>query len=143
MKLTLKNYEIVKLYSGITEFMNRKIKLGGKLCYNLTKNLNKLQVILKDVQDCELKLIEDYADRDEDGKIKLSKENNNPLLKTEHVQIYNKEYNELLNFESEVELHKIKLEDIIFTKDEKGNLIERELDSDLLNNIFLIIDDEE
>jgi hypothetical protein len=106
MEITLKNYEVISAIRAIEELMNEK--LPSKISWNLNKNYRKLTDAIKDFSDCERKLIEQYALKDENDEVKID-ENNQFKIAPKYVHEFTKEKQDLLNCEDSIDIHKIKL----------------------------------
>lgn len=130
----MKNSDLFDIYTVLEEV--GKEKCGVKLAYAIGKNKSKLQSEIKIIQEASKKIeknkeIQKELDKiqeeikkkytDEDGKLNTILANQEffeiqkqdkykPLL--EELQEINKENNKLLQEKSELELHKIKLDDI-------------------------------
>lgn len=115
--MTLKNFEIINAVSAIKELI-KITKMTTKIKWNFIKNLNKLQNIINDFSKTEVELIKEYALKDENGDIKVYDADEGIYKKGEpkfapvNEKLFIKERNELLQCESDVEVHKIKIDDL-------------------------------
>ena len=110
MKLTLSNERIVNTIDVLGELNNAKLPV--KVAYAITKNINKINSELKAYNKEKVKLIDKYAEKDEEGKLKVD-ENGNVPLKEEYIEDYNRDIKELLSIENEIDIHMIKLDDLL------------------------------
>lgn len=140
MKITLKNFELLNTYLNMKELM--KTKLPVKTGWNLSKNAITIERLLKTIQEIESNLIDMYAEKDTDGNA-IYINANNVKLKEKCKKTYNEEYQELMDCENELDLLTIKLEDLIYTKNENGEQILRELEPSILHSLSQLIDDSE
>lgn len=140
MKITLKNYELLNTYLAMKELMDTKLPV--KTGWNLSKNAVTIERLLKQLQETESKLIDLYAEKDSDGKVKHIGQNQ-VTIKEEFKYTYSSEYSELMDCENELDLFTIKLNDLIYTKNQSGEQIEREIEPRLLLSLEPIIDETE
>lgn len=110
MEIKLKNYETISAINAIKELMDSK--LPSKVSWNLSKNFRKLNETIEDFNSCEQKLVRQYAVKDSNGEIKLD-ERQQFTITSEFVPIFNKERNEYLNCEDTMDIHIIKLSDLV------------------------------
>lgn len=92
-------------------------KLNMRMAYQLAKIIKEVQKEFELFQETRMKLIYEYAERNEDGQLKVD-ENNNFTIPKEKIQNFQKELNELLEMQVELQINKInldELEDIEFT----------------------------
>lgn len=126
MAIELKNYEILNAAGAIKELIKIS-EMDTKTKWNFIKNLNKLQTIIDDFSKLEIDLVKEYSLKDENGDIKIYESDEGIFKKGEpkfapanHLKFLNKR-NELLQCESSVEIHKIKLNEL--PKIEDGTLL--------------------
>lgn len=92
-------------------------KLNMRMAYQLAKIIKEVQKEFELFQETRMKLINEYAERDEDGQLRVD-ENNNFTIPKEKIQDFQKELNELLEMQVELQINKInldELEDVEFT----------------------------
>lgn len=140
MKITLKNFELLNTYLSMKELMNTKLPI--KTGWNLSKNATTIERLLKTLQETEVKLIEMYAEKDDEGNA-LYINANQVKIKEEFKKTHTEEYKELMDCENELDLLTIKLDDLIYTKNEKGEQVLREIEPSILHSLTQIIDDSE
>lgn len=85
-----------------------KKQLPVKVSYAIAKNISKIEKELKIYEEERLKLLEKYAVKDEDGKVVIEK--NKIKIDENKRDSWEKEINELLEIEVDINMHKFKLE---------------------------------
>ena len=110
MKLTLSNERIVNTINVLGELNNAKLPV--KVAYAITKNINKINSELKAYNEEKAKLIDKYAEKDKEGKLKAD-EYGNVTLREEYIQDWNRDIAELLSIENEIDIHMINLDDLL------------------------------
>ncbi|WP_278682862.1 DUF1617 family protein [Paraclostridium bifermentans] len=108
MKLT--NRQIVDDAIFLKELTQRQFPI--KVSYAIAKNVSKIENELIVYNKEREKLLNKYAIKGDDGNI-LIDENNKLKIKDEYIDDWNKDINELLDIEIEIDIHKFKLEDLI------------------------------
>jgi len=109
MEIKLKNYEIISAINSMQEIMS--VKLPSKVSWNLSKNFKKLSEAIKDFNDFQYELLKQYAIKNQNGEVEFD-ENQQFKIIPEYVSNFNKERNDLLNFEDTLTIHIIKLSDL-------------------------------
>jgi hypothetical protein len=133
MNIKLKNYEVINAVPAINELMT--LELPIKASWNLTKNLKKIEYVCKDCQKFEMDLLNKYAIKDTNGKVKLDEQGRYKIV-DEFVDIHTKEYTDLVNIENDINILTIKISDIY----EKEGLNVKPW---VLNNLYFMFDDED
>lgn len=110
MKLNLSNERIVNTINVLGELNNAKLPV--KVAYAITKNINKINTELKAYNEEKAKLIDKYAEKDKEGKLKAD-EYGNVTLKEDYIQDWNRDIAELLSIENEIDIHMINLDDLL------------------------------
>lgn len=110
MKLNLSNERIVNTINVLGDLNNAKLPV--KVAYAITKNINKINSDLKAYNEEKAKLIDKYAEKDKEGKLKTD-EYGNVTLKEEYIQEWNRDMAELLSIENEIDIHMIHLDDLL------------------------------
>ena len=105
--MKLSNERLVNSVGVLSKLTN--LELPIKLSYALSKNITKIDVELKAYNMEREKLLNKYGEKDEEGKLKLSEKGEVNILDREN---FNKEIAELLQCESEIDIHLIDLEKI-------------------------------
>ncbi len=110
MNVKLKNIEILNAIQSIGALAD--LDLSITTSWNITKNTKKLESLFKTYAECEGKIIEKYAIKDENNQVKIDKDNQYKIA-PKFINIFNKERNELLNCENEIDISMIKVSDLI------------------------------
>ena len=110
MKLNLSNERIVNTINVLGELNNAKLPV--KVAYAITKNINKINTELKAYNEEKAKLIDKYAEKDKEGKLKAD-EYGNVTLREEYIQDWNRDIAELLSIENEIDIHMINLDELL------------------------------
>jgi hypothetical protein len=107
--MRLSNEKIVNDSAVLARMANRELPV--KVSYSIAKNLKKLESELKIYNAEKNKLIEKYSNKDEQGKT-IVDENNHVIIQEGHIDDWNKEIEELLAIENEIEIHKFSIDDL-------------------------------
>lgn len=105
--MKLSNERLVNSVGVLSKLTNLELPL--KLSYAFSKNITKIDAELKAYNIEREKLLNKYGEKDEEGKLKLSEKGEVNILDREN---FNKEIAELLQCESEIDIHLIDLEKI-------------------------------
>ena len=116
--MKLSNERLVNSVGVLSKLTN--LELPIKLSYAFSKNITKIDAELKAYNMEREKLLNKYGEKDEEGKLKLSEKGEVNILDREN---FNKEIAELLQCESEIDIHLIDLEKV----DAKINITPGEL----------------
>lgn len=109
MQTTLKNIEIINALQAISELM--EIKLPTKVGWNLNKNARKLTTAISDYDKFEKELIQEFAEKNNDGSIKVNDKSQWTIPK-ENVAEFSKRKSELLEQTDSLDLLCVKLSDL-------------------------------
>lgn len=105
--MKLSNERLVNSVGVLSKLTNLELPL--KLSYAFSKNITKIDAELEAYNIEREKLLNKYGEKDEEGKLKLSEKGEVNILYREN---FNKEIAELLQCESEIDIHLIDLESI-------------------------------
>ncbi|MDB2075618.1 hypothetical protein PMZ66_08370 [Clostridium paraputrificum] len=105
--MKIRNERLVNSVGVLSKLTN--LELPIKLSYAFSKNITKIDAELKAYNMEREKLLNKYGEKDEEGKLKLSEKGEVNILDREN---FNKEIAELLQCESEIDIHLIDLESI-------------------------------
>lgn len=108
--MKLSNERIVNTINVLGDLNNAKLPV--KVAYAITKNINKIDIELKYYNEEKAKLINKYAEKDKEGKLKAD-EHGNVRLKEEYIEDWNRDIKELLSIENEIDIHMIKLDELL------------------------------
>lgn len=98
------NAEVTGLVDVLNQVTNKKISLSAKAWYGLTKSRKALINEAKDIEDARLKLVQKYGKTDEKGTLLGVDE--------QHTDKFQKDYIELMSIETNVQLHKISIDEL-------------------------------
>ena len=104
------NERVVNTINALSKLNNAQLPI--KVAYAISKNVNKIESELKVYNTEKAKLVNKYGEKDKEGKLKVG-ENGNVSLKEEHIEDYNRDIKELLSIENEMDIHMIKLDDLL------------------------------
>lgn len=88
------------------------VKLKGRAAFNVAKMLKQLEDELNLFNETRTKLIQQYADKDENGELKINPDTNEYMFSDENMSKFVEEINGVLNGEIEVNANKLRLEDL-------------------------------
>lgn len=87
-------------------------KLPIKVSYAIAKNISKIENELNIYNKERQKLIDKYCKKDKDGKNIVDKDNK-LSIEDAYLDDWNKDLNELLNIEIEIDIHKFNINDLL------------------------------
>lgn len=108
--MKLSNEKILNTINVLGNLNNAQLPI--KVAYAVSKNINKIESELKAYNTEKAKLIDKYSEKDEEGKV-ISNEQGHVTIKNEHIEDWNRDINELLSIENEVDIHMIQLNDLL------------------------------
>lgn len=103
LKDVIESTEVLKKLAGE--------KLRGKVAFQISKILKRLEDELTLFNSTRVEIIKKYSQTDENGEL-IADEEGNVKLKEEAIEDFNKEIVELLNMEIKIDANKIAIEDI-------------------------------
>lgn len=104
--MELSNRKIVSDVNTLTVLAQRKLPI--KAGFAIAKNLNKIESILNIYNKERQKIVDEYCEKDEEGKLKINKDNSY-IIKEGLRDEFNTKSEELLDIENKVEIHKFDL----------------------------------
>ena len=104
--MKLSNRKILNDAQRLGEITQKSLPV--KVSYAIAKNISKIQAELNTYNTEKEKLIEKYSQKDAEGKPIIS-EDNQIKLQEEHLEDWNKDINELLGIENEIDIHKFNI----------------------------------
>lgn len=107
MKIT--NRELQSKVQVLNMLSNKQLPV--KVSYAIAKNINTIDKELKIVEEEKMKLIREYALKDEHGNAKI--ENNVYIFPEGKEDECNKKYNELLDIEVELEIRDVNVNELL------------------------------
>lgn len=108
MKLTIR--KILNDTNSLVAISQKQLPV--KVSYAIAKNIKKLENELKIYNEEREKLIDKYCIKDDEGKNVID-ENNNLKIANEHLEAWNKEINELMDIEVDIDIHKFNLDSLM------------------------------
>lgn len=108
--MKLSNEKILNTINTLGSLNNAQLPI--KVAYAISKNINKIESELKAYNTEKAKLIDKYAEKDEEGKLKADGYGN-VNIKEEHREDWNRDISELLSIENEMDIHMIQLDDLL------------------------------
>jgi GTPase Era involved in 16S rRNA processing len=108
MKLT--NRKILNDSNFLRGLIHKQLPI--KVSYAIAKNVSKIEKELEIYNKERQKLLDKYCVKDEKGNLVID-ESNNYSIEEEYIDICNKELNELLDIEVDIDIHKFKLNDLL------------------------------
>lgn len=108
MKLT--NRRIVNDANFLGDLTQKQLPI--RVSYAIAKNVAKIESELKVYNNEREKLIDKYCVKDDEGK-NLIDENNQLKIADEHLEDWNKDINELLDIEVDIDMHKFNVNDLL------------------------------
>ena len=108
MKLTIR--KILNDTNSLAAISQKQLPI--KVSYAIAKNIKKLESELKIYNKEREKLIDKYCIKDDEGKNVID-ENNNLKIADEHLEAWNKEINELMDIEVDIDIHKFNLDSLM------------------------------
>lgn len=101
--------EIVDSTSVVKQMMNMAMK--SRVAYQIARLARELENELKTFENERMKLIQKYGEKDENGDLKTD-ENGQYTIPKDNIKEFGDESNELLETKVELNVNKIKLEDL-------------------------------
>lgn len=103
--MILTNREMVTFLNSVG--IIKEMALPVKASYAIAKNIKKIEKEIEVYNEERAKLLDKYGEKDEEGNLVVSEEQNIKIV-PENVEKWNKDLNELLDIEVEVDIHKLK-----------------------------------
>ena len=105
--MKLSNEKLVNSIGVLSKLTNMELPL--KLSYAISKNITKINRELVVYNKERQKLIEKYGEKDEESKLKTKEDGTINIL---DIDSFNKDLKEILDIETEVDIHVIDLEKV-------------------------------
>ena len=105
--MKISNEKILNSIPVLNKISNMDLPI--KTCFTISKNINKINEIVKVYNTYRDKLIDKHCEK-KDGEPVI--EGNSIKLKQEEVEDFNSELKELLDIENELDITKIKIDDL-------------------------------
>ena len=108
MKIT--NKQVRDFVLGVGNNGLAKKRLPVKIGYAISRNLNNMDGILNSYEDARQKLIDQYAEKNEDGTLKIK--DNVAVIAPENSKAFSEAIDELLAIENEINIHTINFDEV-------------------------------
>ncbi len=108
MKLT--NRKIVNDSNFLGALMHKQLPV--KVSYVISKNVSKIEKELDIYNKERQKLLDKYCVKDEEGE-NIIDENNQLKIADKNLETWNKDINELLDIEIDIDIHKFNVNDLL------------------------------
>lgn len=105
--MKIKNEVLINSIGVLSKLTNMELPI--KLSYALSKNITKIDRELEVYNKERQKLIEKYGEKDKEGKLKTKEDGTINIL---DIDSFNKDLKEILEIETEIDIHTIDLENI-------------------------------
>lgn len=105
--MKLSNEKLVNSIGVLSKLTNMELPI--KLSYTFSKNITKIDRELTTYNKERQKLIEKYGEKDEEGNLKNKEDGTINIL---DIDSFNKDLKEILEIETEVDIHLIDLEKV-------------------------------
>lgn len=105
--MKISNEKLVNSIGVLTKLTNMELPM--RLSYAISKNITKIDRELVAYNKEREKLIEKYGEKDKEGKLKTKEDGTINIL---DIESFNKDLKEILDIETEVDMHVIDLEKV-------------------------------
>ena len=102
--------------------LNNAHGMSSVVAFRIGKNIKAIEGEVKVFDDVRTKLLEEFANKDENGKLIIDKDTNQYDVPSDKLEALEKEIKKLQNEEVKVDIKKLSLDDV-----EKADLSPREL----------------
>ena len=108
MKIT--NRQVIEFINSVSANKLASKRLPVKVAYAISRNLNKMNNIITSYETARKTLLDQYAEKDEEGKAKVK--DGNYVIQEDQKQAFSDELKELLEVENEIDLHTINMDEV-------------------------------
>lgn len=108
MKIT--NRQVIEFISNVSANKLASKRLPVKVAYAISRNLDKMNNIITSYETARKTLLDQYAEKDEEGKAKVK--DGNYVIQEDQKQAFSDEMKELLEVENEIDLHTINMDEV-------------------------------
>lgn len=108
MKIT--NRQVIEFINSVSANKLASKRLPVKVAYAISRNLNKMNNIITSYETARKTLLDQYAEKDEEGKAKVK--DGNYVIQEDQKQAFSDEMKELLEVENEIDLHTINMDEV-------------------------------
>lgn len=104
--MKIRNSQIVNFINGVMNLKEKKLPI--KLGYAITRNIKIMDPVATSYEEERYKILGKYAEKDDSGKFKV--EDGSYIISD--ISGYEREMEELLGIENEMQLHTVTIEEI-------------------------------
>lgn len=108
MKIT--NRQVIEFINNVRDNKLASKRLPVKVAYAISRNLDKMNNIITSYETARKTLLDQYAEKDEEGKAKVK--DGNYVIQEDQKQAFSDEMKELLEVENEIDLHTINMDEV-------------------------------
>ena len=108
MKIT--NRQVIEFINNVSANKLASKRLPVKVAYAISRNLDKMNNIITSYETARKTLLDQYAEKDEEGKAKVK--DGNYVIQEDQKQAFSDEIKELLEVENEIDLHTINMDEV-------------------------------
>lgn len=108
MKIT--NRQVIEFINNVSANKLASKRLPVKVAYAISRNLDKMNNIITSYETARKTLLDQYAEKDEEGKAKVK--DGNYVIREDQKQAFSDEMKELLEVENEIDLHTINMDEV-------------------------------
>ena len=108
MKIT--NRQVIEFINSVSANKLASKRLPVKVAYAISRNLDKMNNIITSYETARKSLLDQYAEKDEEGKAKVK--DGNYVIQEDQKQAFSDEMKELLEVENEIDLHTINMDEV-------------------------------
>lgn len=108
MKIT--NRQVIEFINSVSANKLASKRLPVKVAYAISRNLDKMNNIITSYETARKTLLDQYAEKDEEGKAKVK--DGNYVIQEDQKQAFSDEMKELLDVENEIDLHTINMDEV-------------------------------
>lgn len=106
--MKLSNQKVINVVNGIGNILN--MSLPVKASYAISKNMSKIEKEAEIYNKEREKLLSKYGKKNEDGTLAVNEAGS---VDIENVEDWNKDINDLLGIEVDIDIHKFSIDEII------------------------------
>lgn len=108
MKIT--NRQVIEFINSVSANKLASKRLPVKVAYAISRNLDKMNNIITSYETARKTLLDQYAEKDEEGKEKVK--DGNYVIQEDQKQAFSDEMKELLEVENEIDLYTINMDEV-------------------------------
>ena len=108
--MKIKNRQLIEFIINVSANKLASKRLSVKVAYAISRNLDKMNNIITSYETARKTLLDQYAEKDEEGKAKVK--DGNYVIQEDQKQAFSDEMKELLEVENEIDLHTINMDEV-------------------------------